>query len=290
MSTSRLSARQETLKSLDRLPAMSSTITQLLAKLARRNCDIGDVSDLVERDAVLAGQVLKLANSAVFGRVQPVITVRHAIALVGIGTMRKFALANSVANLFSRFRMSSTFSMMRFNLHSVAVGTLTELMVDELPVEFPKGAFIAGLLHDVGKLLIAVSMPRQYESILAMCAVSHQSHIECEREMLGTDHAELSGLAISKWKLPDPVQWAASYHHDLDKSSAVERPSPGKLGLSVVVNRADAFINHLGMSVLPSSPMEQEAPSMEIEGFPYNVDRVLKGFSAEWKTMGDVFG
>ena len=70
--------------------------------------------------------------------------------------MRKFVLGASISNIFSRFRAAPSFSMARFNLHSVATGTLVEMISDEIALEEPSGAFIAGLLHDVGKLLIAV--------------------------------------------------------------------------------------------------------------------------------------
>jgi len=129
-----LSSREQTLKSLDRLPKFSPMMAQLLARFTHRNCDAKALADVVAKDALLSAQVLRVANSAALGRKQPIHTVRHAIALIGVGAMRRFALGTSLANLFSRSKTAPGFSVTRFNLHSVATATLVELLADELPV------------------------------------------------------------------------------------------------------------------------------------------------------------
>ncbi len=280
--------RQQALNGVERLPRLSPMITHLLARLAHRNCEILELTTVVENDALLSAQILRLANSAAFARSQPINSVKHAVARVGLSAMRKFALTSSISNLFSRFRIASSFSMMRFNLHAVATGTMVELLSEELPVEFSKGAFVAGLLHDVGKLLIAATMPKQYDTILAVNSVSRTPLIESEREILGADHAELSGLAISRWDFEVPIQWAAEYHHKPDEAVDVERVAEGKLGLTMVVHKADAFVNHLGMSVSPPRCATDE-PLLEFPGFVYSRERVLKRFEVEWQSLGHLF-
>jgi HD-like signal output (HDOD) protein len=263
-------------------------MAQLLARFTHRNCDASALAEVVEKDALLSAQVLQQANSAAFGRKRPINSVKHAIALIGVGAMRRFALGTSLSNLFSRSKPASAFSVTRFNLHSVATGTLVELLADELPVHHPESAFISGLLHDVGKMLIAVSLPKEFDDILAFSAVADMSQIECERHILGSDHAELSGIAISRWKLPEPVQWAGYYHHEPEKAESLEGDR-SKLGLSSLVSRADAFINYIGMSVLPPTALPTVVPSLEFEGFSYGQERVLQRFELEWKRLGDMF-
>ncbi len=262
---------------------------QLLARLARRNCDVIELTALVEKDAVLSAQVLRLANSAMFGRSQPINSVKHAITMIGVGAMRKYVLGSSITNLFSRFRTAPSFSVTRFNLHSVATGSLVELISNEIPFQHSNGAFIAGLLHDVGKLLIAVSMPKQYEDILAVIAVTGASLIDCERDVLGTDHAELSGLAIARWELAEPIRWAARYHHDPEQAVDLEQTGPGKLSLTLAVQQADAFVNGLGMSVFPTPLSRSEAPSLEFSGFSFSKDRLMKRFEEELKSLSALF-
>ncbi len=283
-----LSSREQTLKSLERLPHFSPMIWQLLACFTQRNCNANALADVVAKDAVLSGQVLHLANSAAFGRKHTIHTVKHAIGLIGVGTMRRFALGSSFSNLFSRTKTARSFSVRRFNIHSVATGTLVELIADELPVRNAEDAFISGLLHDIGKMLIAVSLPKDFENALGLASLSKMPPLECERQVMGTDHAELSGLAISRWQLPEPVQLAGTYHHEPEKAQELEG-GDGKLGLSLVVNRADAFVNYLGMSVLPPGRQPPERPSLEFEGYNHNVERTLRRFRRDWKRLGDLF-
>lgn len=283
------SVRAQTLQCLDRLPKLSPLITQLLAQLSRRNCEVQDLAQTVERDPVLSGQILRLANSAIFGRLRPVASVRHAVAMVGIGAMRKFALGSSISNLFSRTKLAANFSIRRFNVHSVATATLVELLAEELPFESSGDAFLAGLLHDIGKLLIAVSLPQQYDDILALTAVNGATLIEAERDVLGIDHAELSGLAISRWELSEAIQSAACHHHEPGESASVQRAGAQKAGLSLGVHHADAYVNHLGMSVLPLPLPCQKVPTLEIPGFAYSEERVLQRFEQEVQTLGNLF-
>jgi HD-like signal output (HDOD) protein len=282
-------AREQTLKCVEGLPTLSPTITQLLSGLARRNCNVTELKAVVEKDALLSAQILQLANSAMFGRVQPVNSVKHAIMMIGVGPLRKFALGKSISNLFSRFQAAPSFSMSRFNLHSVATGTLVEMISDEIPVEDSSGAFIAGLLHDVGKLLIAVNLPQQYEDILAVAAVTSSPVPDCEREVLGTDHAEISGLAISRWGLTEPICAAACYHHEPQRAVAGEQTGSGKLSLSLAVHQADAFINGLGMSVSPARELTGAVPGLDFPGFSFSKERVITRFGAELKSLTGMF-
>jgi HD-like signal output (HDOD) protein len=274
--------RAQTLRCLDRLPKLSPMITQLLSQLSRRNCEIHELVETVERDPVLSGQILRLANSAIFGRLRPVSSVRHAVAMIGTAALRKFALGSSISNLFSRTKMAKSFSVRRFNVHSVATAALLELLAEELPFESGGDAFLAGLLHDVGKLLIAVSLPQQYDDILALTAVNGATLIEAERDVIGIDHAELSALAISHWELSEAIQAAAGAHHQPPQSS-------GKPKLSLGIHHADAYINHLGMSVLPLPLPFQKAATLEIPGFPFAQERVLQAFEQEIQTLGNLF-
>src|SRR5581483_9462323 len=107
-----------------------------------------------------------------FGRAQQISSIRHAVVMIGIGSVRRFALARSISNLFGKRRIAPSFSVTRFNLHSVATGMLMELLAECAPLEDPEDAFLAGLFHDVGKLVIAVALPDQYEDMLSTAALT----------------------------------------------------------------------------------------------------------------------
>ncbi len=276
---------------------MSASAGRLLGRLSRRDCDLSEVASLIEKDPVLSGQVVQSANSAAFNRLKEVESVRHAIVMVGVGSVRKFALARTLSNLFSRRSAAPAFSMTRFNLHSVAVGAMVELLADEVPLEYPQGAFLSGLLHDVGTLIMAVAMPEQYASVLEVAAVTGEDSITCEEGVTGTNHAELSSLALGRWGLAEPIQEAAAWHHLPEAPPPVldERPVPDKqparrkqaacVPLSLAVHQADALVDMLGMSIERPRATDQPTLKIEFPGHEFNQKRLLERFAFEWKTV-----
>jgi HD-like signal output (HDOD) protein len=276
--------RQTALTSLRKLPAMSASAARLLRQLSRRDCDLTAVAALIEKDPVLSAEVVQSANSVTFSRSQHVESVLHAIVMVGVGTIRKFALIRTVSHLFSRRAFPADFSMTRFNLHSVAVAAMMELLAEYLPLEHSEGAFLAGLFHDVGTVLIAASMPEQYESTLAVSAVTGQDVFECESSVLGTDHAELSGLALELWGLPEPVRAAVAHHHAPQLAQAPH--GTACVPLSLAVNKVDALVDALGMSIQAPRAVAVPPPArIEFDGYELDQTHLLDRFAVEWKAI-----
>ncbi len=193
--------------------------------------------------------------------------------------------------LFSKVKPAPSWSRVRFNLHSGATAILTDSIARRLPIDEKEGAFVAGMMHDIGRLLIAVGLPQDYEAIVALSSASGAPAVDCERQMLGTDHAELSGLALARWNIPEQITRAVHFHHAPD--------APAASTLAVVLNRADRFVNHLGI-MIDSPPKATvgattgdgampEAPSPEIPGFDYDQREVLQEFEADWKELAQFF-
>ena|ERR1700733_1878885 len=280
----RSNTRKQAFLGLAKVPALSPTATQLLGRLARRNCEVHELAVLIERDPLLSAQILGIANSAAFGRSHPISSIQHAIAMIGLGSVRKFALARSISNLFGKRKIAPSFSVTRFNLHSVATGMFLELLAEVVPLEDAEDAFLAGLFHDVGKLVIAVAMPEQYEIIVTAAAVTGESPLESERRMLQIDHAELSALAVDYWGLGESIRAAAAYHHEPEAAP----PALGKISLAMAVSKVDAVVNAAGMSLLPALPTG-EIPPLAFEGFDLDQGALFERFAAEWTTAGALY-
>jgi putative nucleotidyltransferase with HDIG domain len=110
----------------------------------------------------------------------------------------------------------------QFNSHSLAVAVLSDLIAVETAVPYPEGAFTAGLLHDVGKLLMAIAMPEQFEIAHKRYLSGADSSDDCELDVFGATHAEISGAILMKWKLPKPIQEGVEYHHAPDEANRGE--------------------------------------------------------------------
>jgi HD-like signal output (HDOD) protein len=276
--------RAAALESLDRLPPFSPVLNRLLATIARDDVSFAEVASLIENDAVLAGNVLKIVNSALYGFQGTVNSVRHGVAILGVNKLRNIALSLSVARMWTHARMPQGWSALRFNQHSMAVGLLADLIAQRSSAPYPEGAFVAGLLHDVGKSLLAVSAPEEYTLIQSLSAQTGRSEVDCELEVVGLTHAELSGIAMNRWNLPQPIELAAAHHHDPDLADE------GRLHLSHVVETADRLANELSYSVSESRvPTGSAESSLEGLHLAEATETILGEFQMDFEVLKAFF-
>jgi len=236
--------KTKALRALDDLPPFSPIMNRLLASLAGEEVSFAQLGDLIEKDTVIAGNLLRVVNSALYSRRSAINSVRRAVSVLGVTRLRNIVLGISVAHMWNRTRLPAAWSMKRFDMHSAAVAILSDLLAQHAPVSYPEGAFVAGLFHDLGRLLIALTLPQENAAIASRFearqleqrtaepegpiaaanaptpagdrltpAGDRRSLVQCEREILGFSHAELSAEALAVWKLPWPVQAAVASHH-----------------------------------------------------------------------------
>jgi len=166
-----VSPRNRILASLDKLPPFSPVLTRLLATLADEDVSFGALAGIIETDAVLAGNLLRVVNSALYGRASSINSVRHSVSILGSVKIRNLVLGLSVTHRWAGAAVSPKWDSRQFNAHSLAVAVLSDLIALDMPVPYPEGAFTAGLLHDVGKLLIAIGIP--IASLTSLRALIH---------------------------------------------------------------------------------------------------------------------
>lgn len=284
--SSGLLLRTKALQSLDRLPPFSPILNRLLATLAHDDASFADLAGLIEKDTVLAGNVLRLVNSALYGLPGSVNSVRHAVAVLGVVKLRNVVLGMSICRLWRGVKTPPGWSLAAFNAHSAAVAILADLLVEEAAVPYPEGAFVAGLLHDVGKLLLAIGLPREYSMVLRLREAGDGDWAERERQVIGTDHADLSGAALERWNLPAAIQRAVRFHH------APELASGGRLDLAHAVHAANLLAADLGHSMLPSGvePFQTASLAIQTMGVEEALPRLLERFRTEFELIRTFFG
>jgi HD-like signal output (HDOD) protein len=276
-----VAARDRALRSLDRLPPFSPVLNRLVATMAREDVAFAELAELIEKDTVLAANVLRVVNSALYSFQGTVNSVRHAVAIMGLVKLRNLGLSLSVSRMWTQIKTPPGWSSARFNLHSVAAGVLSDLIAPLVETEYPEGAFVAGLLHDVGKLLIAIGLPSEYLTIRRLVR-SGRDPIESEAEVLGTSHAELSALALEKWNLPEPIRRAARFHHNVPNGDAVD--------LGHLVWAADRIANDLGHSVMPPADgPAADAPPLEMLGLAPRMPALIEQFYVEFDALKSFF-
>lgn len=278
-----LALKHKALRALGDLPPFPAILTRLIASLSGESVSFAKLGDLIEKDAVIAGNLLHLVNSALYARRGTINSVRHALSLLGVDKVRNAVLGMSITRMWSRVTMPASWSMARFNIHSSDTAILSDLLAQRLPVNYPEGAFVAGLLHDVGRMLIARALPAEHDRILAM----HESgvpYLESELQVLGWTHPELSAEALAFWNLPEPISTAVRNHHVPD----VESPPP--MPLSRVLAASNEYVNSIGASILPSNCDSVRTDMLESLGV--NEDRLVSAlaeFQIEHDAMAQFF-
>ena len=285
---SNVNAKEQALRALAQLPPFSPILNRLIASLAQEDVSFAKISDLIEKDTALAGNVLRLVNSALYGLRGTVNSIRHAVSLLGIAKLRNATLSMSVARMWSQVKTPPGWSMARFNLHSVGVAILADLLTQRLDVEYAEGAFAAGLFHDLGLLLVALGLPEEYKQITLLHKQSPKWIIEYEQQVLGLTHLELSAEALAVWNLPAPIQMAVRFVEtpDLDPTVA----PPDGMSLSRVLNIADRYVKGVGtsLSLFEGTPEDGQL-ALESLSLGERLPEVLTEFQTEFSAIQSYF-
>ena len=280
--------RARAIRCLGELPPFSPILNRLLASLAKEDVSFNKLGDLIEKDPVMAGNLLHLVNSALYARRGSINSVRHALSLLGINKLRNAVLGMSITRMWNQVRTPPSWSMARFNMHSSAAAILSDLLSQRLSVDYAEGAFVAGLLHDVGRLLIALGLTEEYGRILLMHEQDGKPLLECELEVTGLTHPELSAEALAHWNLPEPIQNAVRHHHSPDLDHA--KIGPGEVRLSRILDAANQYVNSMGVSILKKCSESADATLIEALGLPAEqLQTVLADFKTEYEAMSAFF-
>ena len=274
--------RDRAARVIDKLPRLSVGANRFLAALARRDVENSQLIAIIQRDPMLAPRVLELANSSVFGRLNHIESIPHAVAMIGASTLRRYGLRWTFGGLFKSLPESPRWSTSRYTSHSEATALFAEILGDHLGLgAHAEGAFIAGMVHDIGKFVICAEASEEVDFILSMRALSHESATEVERDILGIDHAEISSMAADKWRLGDDVCEAILFHHQPERD-----PNRVRIPVSLVLSKADAFINGLGIEFL--STAHDASQELEWTGYEREVKQAVKAFQESLELNGIV--
>jgi HD-like signal output (HDOD) protein len=278
---SRHSYREAALDALNRLPPFSPVLQRLLASLSDENISFAHLGATVEGDTVLSGNVLRLVNSSLYGRRGTVSSIRHAISILGVNKFRNYLLGLSVNRLWFKLPTPPCFHMGQFNLHGSATAAMADILVQYIACPFPEGAFVGGLLHDVGRLLIAVALPAEYAAVLERFQANREPLGDCERATLDTTHSALAAEALARWNLPEPIVNAVGDH----------QAPPEAASLAAILRAASTLADALGYAV--SDAEESRAPAaveiFESLGLAAMQEGILAAFQTDiesFKTSG----
>ena len=226
------------IKQIEDLPSLPAVVMELLTSVEQEDVDISVLARKVSHDSALTAKTLRLANSSLYGLQIKATTIQQAITFLGFRTTRELITAAALTGCFAQ-RTCPGFSDQAFWRHSVAVASCAKVLARRLRFN-QDYAFTAGLLHDIGQLVLATAQPERYSQVLAQRRQDDCELREAEQAVLGLTHVE-AGVALARhWQFSDTLCMALAHHHD--------PAAPGAGLLAAIVHVADAIVHALDLS------------------------------------------
>ena len=200
---------------LESLPAVPKTYAALVDALQRENVTADEIAGIVERDIAISSKVLQTVNSGFFGLHQTVTEIKSAINFIGVRMLKTLVLSVEIFQQHDIKSLPFQFSLEDEQRHAILVAQLASKL-DPQHVD-PGQAFLAGLLHDIGKLVVASQLPNQYTATMKYSIENLISFHEAEQEMGNLSHTEIGAYLLHLWGFPFSIIDAISLHHSPEK-------------------------------------------------------------------------
>ena len=233
-----------------KLPEVPSLVYELNDIIADPMSSAGDISKVVEKSPSLTATLLRIVNSAFYGFRSKIDSISRAVTLIGSKELSSLALGITIMETFKEIS-KEVVDVGSFLEHNLACGMVARIMAAHSKLANTEQLFVAGMLHDIGRLVLCKYFPQDVKNAFAMAADSGESLLAVERAHLGCTHAQLGKRLLRKWKLPYALENSVSYHHNPTAS-----PSPEQ---AAILQMADMVVHGLGIG----SSGERKVPSFD---------------------------
>jgi len=196
------------------LPEVCIRVNEMMDEASTSAHDIGKV---ISQDTGLTARLLKIVNSSFYGFPSKIETVTRAVTVIGLRELRGLVLAASAIETFSKIP-NEILNMVQFWRHSVYCGVVAQLLADRCNVLHSERLFVAGLLHDIGKLILCHRLPSESKLAQEKIKAEELLDFQVEQDLIGFDHAEVGGELIKIWQMPGSLEQALRYHHEPAKA------------------------------------------------------------------------
>jgi len=197
---------------IDSFPVLPVTVMKLIKVTSDPESSVQDVLAVITPDQSLCLTVLKFANSVLFGHPKRVDSLQLAVSILGFNEVQSIALAKALINSFSKLDPQQKLYIDKFWEHSFICGTIARVIAKDIQVS-PDIAFMGGLIHDVGKLVMLETFAADYSTEAWMTTFSNEEMLHSELETFSFTHDQVGGQLLKKWLFPDNLITAVAYHH-----------------------------------------------------------------------------
>ncbi len=218
------------------LPTLPTVVSKMIDLVDNPRTTTKTLAKLISHDPALTARILKLANSAYYGFSREISTVDTAIIVMGFNAVKEMGLSLSVYDTFKNVNSVQGFDVSRFWEHSVAVGVAARFLSRKFKVGDPAEMFVAGLLHDIGKMILLQYMPDDFNIVVETMIEDNLAYFTAEERVLGISHGEIGYILAKRWHLPVCISACIFAHHFPDRSPEFGREA-------AIVDLAD-FVCH----------------------------------------------
>jgi len=181
-----------------------------------------DIADVISRDVSLTTRVLKLVNSANYGCGRKVSRISEAVTLMGVNSIKVVALSSSVFGMISGREVAEKQSIKRISRHLIEVAVISRGIALDIGYKEPEEAFVAGIIHDVGIIIMMLYFREKYYDIIPELNIRRKGIIATEKEIFGFDHGQVGAELIESWKLPPRLSFTVRQHHTVDTARVID--------------------------------------------------------------------
>lgn len=249
------------------LPTLPSVASHVLMIASNPDASASDLTNVIENDPSLTSKLLKVVNSAFYGFLQKIGTVKQAVVLLGTGEIIALAFGLTTAKLFNVSQLKGIYSPKSLWQHSMCTGLIAENLCKRFPEYKKLGVFTAGLLHDFGKILLIENFSDLYGQVHAEAKKYSLPLFELEEEKFGLNHAIIGEFLATNWNLPDALIQAVAFHHQ-------PFSAPSHSQLAAIIGLAD---------YLYYEAVELGDISMDFSGFSCELT------NCHWTLLGQLF-
>ena len=206
---------QELLARVEELPPLPAVAAKVMGMADDDKTSAMEMAQVLSTDQALTAKLIKVSNSAYYGFARKVSTVREAVVVLGFKQVRQVAVGASLMNAFKKTTVEGDlFDLDLFWGHSVAVGVASEAVAKKTRAARPEDAFTAGILHDIGRVILRMTMPGEFQQALSLATYDRIPLHEAELQTTGYEHHEIGRALGELWKFPGHLVDAVASHHD----------------------------------------------------------------------------
>lgn len=237
-----LVAIESVVQSVNELPSLPQVALEVMRLTRDPDTSARELNEVICQDQAITANMLRLANSAYYGFPRLIGTVGEAVVLLGFQTVRSIVLTAALGDTLNREVKSYSLAKGELWKHSLGVATAARMIAKRSGYKYQDLAYTAGLLHDVGKIVLADYLEKYYGEVMEKVSSAEVSFADAELEILGIDHAQTGGEVAKKWNFPAEIVEAINLHHKPDL--AEQDPK-----LTAITHIADIMCTLIGVGI-----------------------------------------